>query len=182
MKRGTKSLLFGVHQFVWHPLTVWRAWNHFYGTRPSFWQTVAIVLHDWGYWGCRAMDDAEGEKHPQAGATLIARLARWAGRGEWAESQYHHLVLYHSRYLAARDGVEPSALCWPDKLSVLFDPPWFYLLRARLSGEIKEYRKNAELEFPSWHSDREWYAWYRQRVRDICKRQEIPKSRYASIR
>lgn len=28
MRIGTKSILFGVHQFIWHPVTVYIAWRN----------------------------------------------------------------------------------------------------------------------------------------------------------
>ena len=46
------------------------------------------------------------------------------------------LVLLHSRRYAKVHGLEPSKLCWADKLSIMYDPEWFYLLRARASGEL----------------------------------------------
>ena len=45
MKLGTKSLLFGCHQFVLHPLFVLVAWWRLYG-RPSWRMVVAIIVHD----------------------------------------------------------------------------------------------------------------------------------------
>lgn len=134
MKVGRKSLLFGVHQFVWHPITVYRAWCRQYDRRPTWRETVCIIIHDWGYWWAPNMDGEQGERHPEFGARLA----------EWLFGQEHHdLVLLHSRHYARRHGAEPSPLCWADKLSILYDPPWFYLLRARLSGELHEYRENA---------------------------------------
>jgi hypothetical protein len=133
MKTGTKSLLFGVHQFIWHPITVWLAWRRLYGC-PSWRECVCIVVHDWGYWGCAEMDGPCGSLHPKRGATIARNLF-----GE----KYAQLVMWHSRSLARRFGTEPSKLCWPDKLSMIYDPQWFYLIRARLSGELAEYRENA---------------------------------------
>ncbi len=133
MSTGTKSLLFGVHQFLWHPFTVWRAWVKLYG-RPTWRECVCIFVHDWGYWGCPEMDGAKGELHPFVGA----RIAGWLFGFE-----YHELVLNHSRYLSKKRGVEPSRLCWADKFSMVYDPQWFYLRRARMSGELAEYRDNA---------------------------------------
>ncbi|MCK5235828.1 MAG: hypothetical protein KAR06_02490, partial [Deltaproteobacteria bacterium] len=59
---GTKSLLFGVHQFIWHPITVLIAWCKLYGW-PTWPELVCIIVHDWGYWGKPNMDGPEGEKH-----------------------------------------------------------------------------------------------------------------------
>lgn len=149
---GSRSLLFGVHQFLWHPWIVARAWRHLYGAWPAWRVLVCIVIHDWGYFGCTSMDDDTGELHPLRGARIA---------GRFFGADYRDLVLLHSRHLARRLKAEPSALCWPDKLSVLYDWPHFYLFRARLSGELAEYRQNtARAGFvPLTASDEVWFAW-----------------------
>lgn len=147
---GRRSLLWGVHQFLWHPWVVYRAWRQLYGRRPAWREAVCILVHDWCYWRSPNMDGEEGERHPEYGA----RLAGWLFGPE-----YHDLVLYHSRHYARRHGAAPSPLCWADKLSILFDPPWFYLLRARLAGELQEYRQQAARAgfVPLSATDREWF-------------------------
>lgn len=150
---GRKSLLFGVHQFIWHPITVWLAWRNLYG-RPSWRECICIIIHDWGYWFCPNMDDAQGQKHPEFGARIAGRLFG---------KEYYNLVLFHSRHYASIAGKEPSKLCWADKLSILYDPKHFYLLRARLSGEIKEYRFNAKQWVPLTASDSEWFDWIKEK-------------------
>lgn len=135
MKTGTKSLLFGVHQFLWHPVTVWLAWRALYGQRPTWRETVCIAVHDLGYWGSSNMDGEEGERHPYFGANLAGRLFG---------PRYYDLCLYHSRYLSEKLGRQPSKLCWADKFSMGWDPSWLYLPRARWSGELAEYRRNAD--------------------------------------
>lgn len=156
MKVGTKSLLFGVHQFVWHPITVFIAWCKLYG-RPSWKEIVCMIIHDWGYWGKPNMDGIEGEKHPEVGANIAYRLFG---------SEYFSLCLLHSRHYARNVKREPSRLCWADKLSHLYEPTWFYLFRARLSGELKEYRKvAADAGFiPLSTSDKEWFTWVKARL------------------
>lgn len=154
MKVGTKSLLFGVHQFAWHPFTVWRAWRHLYGSSPTWRECVCIVVHDWGYWGCSNMDGEEGEAHPNVGAAIAGRLFGPA---------YHDLVLLHSRSLSKRLGREPSKLCWADKFSMLYDWEPFYLFRARLTGELAEYRANAMHHVSLTASDRTWLRWLKAR-------------------
>jgi len=134
MKTGTKSILFGVHQFFWHPLTVWMAWIWLYRRVPGFRETFCIIIHDWGYWGKRMMDDREGQRHPEFAAKIAGRLF-----GE----KYRLLCLYHSRHYAKSAGEEPSKLCWADKMSIIFDPMFLYLPRAWMSGELFEYRDNA---------------------------------------
>jgi hypothetical protein len=163
MRVGLKSLLFGVHQFAYHPVIVARAWRHLYGRWPNWREAVCILVHDWGYWCCDEMDSEDGENHPVLGAEIVRRLF---GPGEHVT-----LVLLHSRHLARRLCLPPSELCWPDKFSVLFDPPWFYLLRARLSGELAEYRRRAaEAGFvPLSASDDEWMAWLRDRFERLAR-------------
>lgn len=147
---GTKSLLIGVHQFAWHPITVWMAWRWLYRKRPSWRECVCIVIHDWGYWGCANMDGVEGEKHPYFGARIAFFLFG---------AEYEQLCLWHSRYLAKSCGREPSKLCWADKASMIFDPQTFYLDRARLTGELSEYRHNAARRgfIPLSASDIAWH-------------------------
>lgn len=151
MTVGTRSLLFGVHQVVWHPVTVALAWRRLYGRWPTWREAVCIALHDLGYLGVREMDGADGERHPELGARVAAGLL---GR------EYGRLCLLHSRHYAVRVGAAPSALCWADKLSILYEPWWFYLPRARLSGELAEYRDraNGAGAVTSARTDREWFA------------------------
>lgn len=161
MTVGTKSLLFGVHQFFLHPLFVWLGWKSLYGVFPSFAETVCIIVHDWGYWGKTSMDDEDGRMHPVYGACLAGKLFRRSDR----KIALMRLCLFHSRHLAEDLGCAPSRLCWADKFSLSWEPAWLYLLRARLSGELAEYRQQAEkygelgLEF----SDLTWFRWIRAR-------------------
>ena len=74
MKTGTKSLLFGVHQFIWHPVTVLIAWIWLYKRFPSWRELICMFVHDWGYWGKTNMDDEDGEKHPELGANIALKL------------------------------------------------------------------------------------------------------------
>lgn len=151
MRVGTKSLLFGVHQFAFHPFMVAFAWFQLYGFRRidlphderyrfdhtslldwRLW--LAFLVHDWGYWGKPNMDEAEGETHPELGA----RLVRWVIGGSGGDV-WHDFVLCYSRFYAAKIGKEPSALCLADKLAIGVPPRWLYLALARASGEIREY-------------------------------------------
>lgn len=160
MRVGTKSILFGAHQFIWHPTTVFFAWKELYGKWPNFKEAVCIVVHDWGYWGCSNMDGPEGEMHPIYGALIASIIC------DKNNHNYLDMVLYHSRHFADKVGAWPSKLCWADKLCVKFDPWWFYLPRTILTGEIKEYRERAA-DFgavPLSASHREWYKWAQPRM------------------
>ena len=160
MQTGTKSLLFGVHQIFYHPLSVYLAWLELYGF-PNLKETICIIIHDWGYFGKENMDGPEGETHPEWAAKWAHKYLDSSG-----DSRYHDLCLYHSRTTAAKHGVEPSKLCWADKLSCRYDPWWLYIARGMLTGEIKEYRYDAARigEVPITCSHRAWYKW-------ACERQ-----------
>ncbi|MBG9795620.1 hypothetical protein ABD76_25435 [Paenibacillus dendritiformis] len=43
----------------------------------------------------------------------------------------------------------------------MYDPKWFYLFRAKQTGEIKEYRLNSKDIFGLERSDGEWFDWLR---------------------
>lgn len=164
MKIGTKSLLFGVHQFIIHPIVVYRAWKQLYG-RPSWREVICIIIHDWGYVGKPNMDGKEGERHPETASGIVTKLFG---------KRYGDLCLYHSRHYARNAGAEPSKLCWADKLSITMEPKWFYLLRAKLTGEIKEYRAvSAEAGYiPLSCTNNEWYTWISSWMEEMGKTQK----------
>jgi hypothetical protein len=130
MKVGTKSVLFGAHQFILHPLLMALAWWRLYGfpADPRLW--VAFVVHDLGYIGKPNMDGPEGETHVELGARIMGRLFG---------PKWHDFCLYHSRFYAKRAGRPYSRLCVADKLVIALEPWWLYLPRAWASGELSEY-------------------------------------------
>jgi hypothetical protein len=151
MNIGTKSLLFGVHQFLLHPLFVAWAWHKLYGfpRNPRLW--VAFAIHDWGYWGRRELDGPEGQKHPEWAAW---KMWKWFDRvypgceygiadGPVRGARWHDFCLYHSRIRAKTDGQPFSRLCVADKLAVTLYPEWLYLLLGKATGEIYEYMDSA---------------------------------------
>lgn len=160
MRVGTKSLLFGVHAIWWHPLVVFIAWCRLYGRLPCFWELLGIIFHDIGYWGCPNMDGPEGKKHPIRGAILVFHVVRRLYDVRTAVVAAIFTVC-HSGSFAAGLGRSPSELCAPDKLSVLWEPWWFYLFRAWLSGELQEYRRNG----PAGLTAKEWFFWLRDKFR-----------------
>lgn len=164
MKVGTKSILFGVHNFIVHPITVYRAWKYLYG-KPTWRELICIIIHDWGYWGKPNMDGAEGERHPEFAAKIAAKLFG---------QQYGDLCLWHSRHYARKVGAEPSKLCWADKLSIVMEPRWLYLLRAKLSGEIKEYRHTSANSgyIPLSRTNKEWFVWVSSWMEEMGKTQK----------
>lgn len=160
MRIGTKSVLFGVHQFLLHPIMLAIGWWKAYGFRrvaigeqwvirqrryqrleteyaslfrPALW--VAFVVHDLGYLGKPNMDGPEGETHPELGA----RIMRWLFGEPWGD-----FVLLHSRYYSKRLGRPVSPLCFADKWVIVLEPWWLYLPRVWMSGELREFIANAQ--------------------------------------
>jgi len=160
---GTKSLLFGVHQFAWHPFTVLLAWQKLYGW-PNWKELVCIVIHDWGYWGSPNMDGPEGEKHPVRSALIIEN---------WLGHEYGELIRRHSRHYCRMFELEPSKLCWADKLSILYERWWTYIPRAMLSGELKEYRLLASngLGIDIYKPHRYWFKVIQEKFRKLAAEQ-----------
>ncbi len=168
MRVGTKSILFGAHQFLLHPLFVAAAWWKLYGFPwdPRLW--VAFFVHDLGYWSRLNMDGPEGEAHVFLGAKIMGALFDLRGwRGDWDllprlfnwilgnkhahiwteegwprwHSSWYCFSFYHSRFMAKRYNVGPSRLCFADKLATALAPWWLYVPLTRLTGEIREYRE-----------------------------------------
>jgi hypothetical protein len=144
------------------------AWLKLYRKMPTVFELIAIVLHDVGYWGCDDMDGECGILHPVRGAHLTTRVARGLlfllrplGIKRPHLWELNQFCMFHSSALAADMGAKPSRLCAPDKLSILFEPRWFYLLRARLSGEIHEYTSRA----PRRMSQAQWFDWLKEKQR-----------------
>ena len=157
MNIGTRSLLFGVHQFAIHPWFVALAWWKLYGFPWDHRLWVAFVIHDWGYWGKPNMDGPEGELHPIWASKVMGR----AFGMHWEQ-----LCLYHSRFLAKKDGKPFSRLCVADKLAIAIQPSWMYLPMAWLSGELSEYMIGKGARTPA--QDRTPIQWYRD-VQRYCR-------------
>ncbi len=149
MTIGTRSLLFGCHQFILHPLFVIVAWWKLYGP-PTFVEVIAIIIHDWGYWGVKKIDGPD-DRHPEFAARLFYALA-------WHDPLYKenpqnsqcfdaaYLCLYHSRFYAREHNRDPSKLCWADKYGVCLTPPRLWVLLGKLSGELDVYMNNPKYE------------------------------------
>jgi hypothetical protein len=131
MKLGTKSLLYGAHQFILHPIFLALAWSKLYGAPLDVRLWAAFVVHDWGYWGLSDMDGDEGQRHPELGGRIMA----WLFGQTWGE-----FTRLHSRHYAALEGREPSPLCAADKLVLIVTPRWLYLPAVRATGEAAEYQ------------------------------------------
>ena len=78
MRVGTKSVLFGAHQFLIHPFILAIAWWRLYGFPWDIRLWVAFFVHDLGYIGKPNMDGPEGESHPELGANIMHFLFDWS--------------------------------------------------------------------------------------------------------
>jgi hypothetical protein len=135
MKLGTKSVLFGAHQFLIHPLCLALAWWRLYGF-PWQWQVwLCFFVHDFGYIGCDNIDGEQGQRHPLLGAKIVL----------WVTGSYHwyQFCLFHSRHYAKQLGQPHSRLCVADKLAFCITPKWLYLTTCGWTGELTEYLENA---------------------------------------
>lgn len=136
MKIGTRSLLFGYHQFLLHPLCVALAWWKLFGFPADIRLWIAFFVHDLGYWGKPNMDGPEGEEHPYLGAQIMSWLFDTGQFSNW-----YDFALYHSRFLARKHGCSHSMLCVADKAVILWTPTWLQILLCSLTGEIHEYMR-----------------------------------------
>lgn len=149
MNVGTKSLMWGAHQFILHPLILAFCWWKLYGLPldPRLW--IAFIVHDWGYFGKTDMDGEDGVTHPYYGAYLVHKLF-----GE----RWYRFTLYHSRFVhkahaqTAFDnmflcGDFPSKLCIADKLAIVYTP-----LRMYCREELLEYIEN---HYPNFRDTRD---------------------------
>lgn len=171
MKLGTKSLLWGAHQFILHPIFVFIAWRKFYRPNPTdkgitrkppglAGRILASIVHDWGYWGCPTMDGPCGDQHSVWGANLVYRLTR----SQW----WYEEVLCHSRFFAKRMGMIPSNFCWVDKWATASMPSCLWATLAWLSGEGYEYLENPMYEIHVPGEARTWtnLRRFHERLRD----------------
>ena len=134
MKIGTRSVCFGAHQFLLHPLFVALAWWKLYGFPfdPRIW--LAFFVHDLGYIGKPNLDGPEGESHVELGAAIMGVFG-----SKWAD-----FCRYHSRFYARRDNAAFSRLCVADKYAFCLTPKGLYLPMVRWTGELDEYMNDRE--------------------------------------
>ncbi len=151
MRLGTKTLLFGVHQVILHPILVTVAWMILYRSVPTWREMICILIHDWGYWGRPNLKDADGDRHPEWGAEIAGKLLG----SEWCD-----FILGHSSFYQIRYGVNQSKLFAPDKYWHCVIPLWFYKALSVPTGEFKHYRslKHARQVADPHESDREWWV------------------------
>lgn len=159
MTLGTKTLLFGVHQFFIHPLLVTIAWVKLYRSFPSLREMFCIFIHDWGYWGKPSLKDANGDTHPELGAAIAGKMLG----SEWSD-----FILGHSNFYVVRNGIKPSKLMAPDKYFHCMIPLWFYKILSVPTGEFRHYRgvRDARQVTELDASDVEWWAKLQKRCLD----------------
>jgi len=171
MKVGTKSVLFGAHCFIIHPIFVFAAWWKLFGFPwdPRLW--LAFIVHDLGYWGKPNMDGPEGETHVELGANIMFWLCEvprtiFKDINKLPDEElfkWYNFSLYHSRYYAKKNEALPSKLCFADKLSFALTPRWLYLPMVNATGEIHEYLKNAKkAETKHWKPVEGQKVWHAQ--------------------
>lgn len=156
---GTRTLLWGSHQFLIHPLFVALAWRKLYKRWPNDWRIyLAILCHDWGYWNLPDLDGPVGELHPMGGARIAARWA--SARNQQSYHWWYEFTAGHSRSYARRIGIPTSPLMNADKLATALMPRPLYALLCLLSGEWREYidRWIAAGTYPGKPTDGVW-AW-----------------------
>jgi len=122
MKEGTKSLLFGCHQFFLHPLWVLFAWRLEYKEWPKFWEIVCIFLHDVGLWGLDYLTDPYQKKaHWELGTWYGWKLFGMKGLS---------LIAGHTPY-----SDWPKSRLWKaDKRSWLVAPIWWLNLNFHIEN------------------------------------------------
>jgi hypothetical protein len=133
VKTGTKSILFGSHQFIIHPVFVALSWWFLYGFPWDIRLWIAFIIHDWGYWGKETMDGPDGETHPEWAARI---MTRFFGK-TWGD-----FCAGHSRSYARKIGLQQSALSAADKFSMYLTPAILYIPLAYATGELQEYMEN----------------------------------------
>lgn len=165
MRVGTKSVLFGVHQFLMHPLTVAAAWVLEYGLESVYDRYVGYVsifdprlwmcffVHDLGYLGKENMDGLEGKLHPLLGGKIMGKLFG---------SKWRMFCVCHSGSMCDILKTGRSRLHQPDKRAMLMWPEQLYISMGRASGEIYEYMSHYS-EYPNG-SELEWLQEARRRV------------------
>ena len=122
MSQGTKSILFGAHQFIVHPYFVYKAFKLCNYRKPQFWELICIIIHDWGYWGMDYLIDRKVENwraddgHEKLGARIALRLFGLQG---------YKFVMGHGGEALRFHPKHRSAMYWPDKISSLIAPRWW---------------------------------------------------------
>jgi len=130
MTEGTKSYLFGCHQFFIHPLITLIAWIRLYKKPPKFWEIACIFLHDIGHIGKNYLSNYEEKKnHWCLGSVIAYKLFGQKGdnfvAGHTSQSPYPR-----------------SRLFYADKYSWVIAPEWWL----RLNDKIEKFGQQRPLK------------------------------------
>jgi hypothetical protein len=175
MRIGTKSVLFGVHQFAIHPLLIAFGWWKAYGLRP------VQIPHRRAIDAWAASDDPDKRRigehlvaltpvtttnllDPRLWLAFVVHDLGYLGKPnmDGPEGETHpelgakimrrlfgnawgDFCLLHSRYYAKRLNRPVSPLCMADKLVFLIEPAWLYLPRAWATGELRDYMEQGRI-------------------------------------
>ena len=159
MTLGTKTVLFGFHQFLIHPIIVTIAWIRLYKSLPTFKEFICICLHDIGYIGKNDIKGEEGDRHPELGARIANRLLG---------PKYRDFILGHSTYYIYRHRVKRSKLLSADKFIFVNMSLTFFKIMTTLSGEFTYYRnqRNSRQVCDESESDKVWFDKIKKAARD----------------
>jgi len=154
LSEGTKSYLFGCHQFLLHPLWVLIAWRLEYKSWPKWWELVCIFLHDIGICGREYLSNKKAKKgHWYLGA----RESSWLFNS--GLFSFMHLGLKPYLFIAghspSESGHPESKLYRADKRSWLVAPIWWLWWNYKIE------------KYKSWSSSpREWQRLVRQMLNE----------------
>ena len=130
MTEGTKSYLFGCHQFLIHSIIVVIAWKKHYGYMPRLRELICILLHDIGHIGKQYLSDYEQKRgHWILGARIAGKLFGYRS---------YNLIAGHTK----QSGFPRSKLFYADKYSWVIAPVWWL----RLNDKIEESGKQRSLK------------------------------------
>ena len=144
MRVGTKSLLFGGHQFIIHPIILFFCYWKLYGFPfdPRLW--LCFIVHDWGYFGCKDMDGEDGKYHPIFGASIV-RI--------FCGKIWRILCVTHSRkFVEILNKVSNvhniSKIGVADKLAIVYTPLWMYCRKELDEYIFNEFSDNIPRDLP----------------------------------
>ncbi len=134
---GTRSLLFGIHSIPFHCYYVMEAWQ-IMGWSLTWKDRLAIIVHDFGYFGLKHLGKEGSRAHVMAGALIMYGLVKYPIRD----------MVCHSSAIAHGFNRPMSRMGIADKLSMYLEPTWLYALRAWLTVEQNYYYDVGEERIP----------------------------------
>lgn len=155
ISEGTKSYLFGCHQFILHPLWVLFAWRLEYKKWPKWWEFICIFLHDIGVCGRQYLSSDQQKKgHWYKGAYYSFYLVWYLG-GKRRSYLAHRALKLVAGHCPGESGYTKSRLYKVDKRSFLIAPMWWLWLNHKIE------------KFPLWNSGpRGWQKTIRDSLDD----------------